>query len=244
MRLVMGKMMKNGKLGLVVMGLWSLGMTVSCGPEYVEAFDPEKQLAIDIELIEEYLADQGYTEYDTVEGDIRMLVLDEGGGSDIEYSDIVSFHYIGRYLNQRIFDTSIESLALDQDINFALDTIFQTLKDDVTPVVDENGLSIIRKIVYEVGYTPVYSKTRDYQPYRVTHTQGGWAANQTYPSGSGGYVSGFAPSVHYALENCRLGGKILAFLPSGQAYGDIRTKGFENLRNTVLIFEITPIYKR
>jgi len=246
MRLVMGRMMKNWKLIMGCLGLVAIGMLMACGPEYKEAFDPEEQLEIDIELIEEYLADQGYTQYDTIENDIRVLVLEEGDGAAINYNDIVSFHYTGRYLDGTIFDTSNESMAIAQDLEYLNDTTFMTEKDDVTPVLDDEGNKIVRQINYLEGYVPVYFDGAIYEPYITTHVPGGWYTDVLYPR-TNITPSGFAAFprvVTYALEEANINGHVRAILPSSQAFGNISLRAVERFRNTVLILDIYPVEKK
>jgi len=220
--------------------LIAVAVITSCGPEYIEAFDPDEQLAIDIEIIENYLSEKGYTEYDTIENDIRVVVLDEGAGAPIELNDIVTFHFIGRFLDNEIFDTSSEEIALEQDLLNTIDTTFQTEKDDITPILDDEGNKIIRSINFVEGYFPIYVSSRNYEPYITTHTPGGWFADQTF----GSLIAGFSPSAHYMLSNINLDGSVIAIMPSSAAYGDTRDPSLMEFRNTVLIFEFRPIFKR
>ena len=58
---------------------------VACGgSELIDPFDPEEQLAEDIDLIEGYIADKGWTDYDTLDNEVRVIVLEAGDGGSIE----------------------------------------------------------------------------------------------------------------------------------------------------------------
>jgi hypothetical protein len=236
----MSRMMGKMKLLAGVVGVLFLGIIISCGPEYAEPFDSEEQLAIDIELIEAYLAEKGYTEYDTLDGDIRMVILDEGSGDPIEYNDIVSFHFIGRFLNDTIFDTTIKALALEQDVANAIDTTFQ-LDDNGNVEIDDEGNPVIDEVEYVQGYVPVYSSSNSYSTLKVTHTPGDWYAEQIYSSG---YINGFSPSIVFMLNNLKIQGRLIAYFPSEQAYGDTRSNLLARFRNRVLAFEFRPVTKR
>ena len=93
-----------------------IGNLMACGTtDLIEAFDAEAQLADDIEIINEYLADHGHTDFDTLESEVRVVILDEGDGESIEYNDIIQYDYIGTFTNDSLFDTSIARLSYDQD---------------------------------------------------------------------------------------------------------------------------------
>ncbi len=234
----MSSKMRKLKLVVGVVSAIALGGIISCGQQFAEPFDSEEQLAIDVELIEAYLADKGYTDYDTLDGDIRIVVLDEGSGDAIEFNDLVSFHYIGRFLNDTIFDTSIPKLAYDQDTATALKPIYFELDDFDEIVLDKYGFATIDSINYAGNYSPIYSPLRTYSAYKTTHSPGGWAAYQALT----GLITGFAPSAVFTLENVNLGGRVVAFMPSSQAYG--RFGSGRIAPNTVLAFEFRPVTKR
>jgi hypothetical protein len=232
-------MWKMMKLTGGIFGLFSLMILMACGPQFEEIFDADEQLAIDIELIEDYIAAKGYTDYDTLDNDLRALVLDVGAGEPIEPLDIISFHYVGIFLNDTIFDTSIKQLAYDQDLANIIDTTYQK-NDDGSIKLDDEGNKLVSSINYTPGYFPIYFSTRNYTTTKTTHTTSGWATQQALA----GTVAGYPPAVNYALFNCNIGGRALVFLPSGQAYGDNRNPSFKRFRNRVLMFEIRPVFKR
>lgn len=94
----------------------AIGFLGACGDITVE--DPptlDEQLALDLELIEAYLTEQGYTDVDTLESDVHVIILDEGTGDPINESDQVTLHYIGHLLDGEIFDTSLDSVAIKND---------------------------------------------------------------------------------------------------------------------------------
>ena len=234
----MNRMLNKLKLIGGISCLIMLMILVACGQQFQEPFDSEEQLEKDIELIEAYLSEKGYLDYDTLDSEIRILVLDEGAGASIEPNDIISYHYVGIFLNDTLFDTSIAKLAYDQDtINSVGDIVFK-LDDDDELVYDINGFAKIDTITYATGYSPIYRSSRSYGTSKTTHTSSGWYTEQVLS----GTVAGYAPTVNFALFNCKIGGRALALLPSYMAYGNNISAG--SLRNKVLMFEIRPVQKR
>ena len=107
--------MKNHFLGLAFLGIIFL---VACGDGNVqEIIDPQIQLDEDTEIIDEHLANEGYTESEIGITDlgIRYIILDSGfidsAEVKIDESDIVDYDYIGRLLDGELFDTSISEVA-------------------------------------------------------------------------------------------------------------------------------------
>jgi len=213
-----------------------IGSLMACGAaDLIEAFDAEAQLAEDIEIIEQYLADKGYTEYDTLESEVRVVILDEGDGESIEYNDIIQYDYIGTFANDSLFDTSIAKLSYNQDTLTA--TYLELAKDDdELPILDVNGLQELDTVAYPDYYLPVYSSLRTYISFITTHSQGGWFIQQE------GSIQGFKDGTHQILDNVNLGGRGLMLIPSSLAYG--RTGTFLIDPNIVILFEIRPVRKR
>ncbi len=91
---------------------------LACGDGNIqEITDPSIQRNADIEIIEEFLAEEGYTDdqIDTTDLGVRYVILDAGttefDSLIIDESDIVDFDYIGRLTTDTLFDTSIRSVA-------------------------------------------------------------------------------------------------------------------------------------
>lgn len=99
-----------------------IALLVSCGEGNIFVpEDPVAQRAIDIEIIEDFLVENGYAvdEVDTTETGVRYIILDEGDGTEvIDESDFVDLEYIGRLTNGDLFDTSYEELAMTDTVVF------------------------------------------------------------------------------------------------------------------------------
>lgn len=235
---IMNSMLKKLKLVVGVSCLMALMIFVACGPKFTDPIDPEEQLAIDIELIEEYLQSKNITEYDTLEGGERVYILSEGSGASLEYNDIVSYNYVGRMLNDTIFDTSIAQLAYDQDVISATSEIILAEDEMGEILYDVNGLARFAKLPsFRPGYSPIYTGSL-YQPYVATHSQGGWAIQQL------ALINGFKNGLKYAFENLKIGGNSIVIMPSYLGYGNTTNPAYADFRNKVLIFEMRPVYKR
>lgn len=219
----------------------AIGITavlVACGEvKFAKEFDPDAQLAEDIAEIEAFIFKEGYTDYDTLESEVRVIVLEEGTGAAIEYDDIIFYDYIGRYIDSVMFDTSIGELALAQDQEYAVDTTYLKSKVNIDrDSLDADGNRVVETVEYEEGYYHIYSTVREYQELITVHTPGGWYIQQ------GSLVGGFKDAVNYSLEKLKLGGRVLAFLPSVEAYGT--TGAFPIGANTPISFEIIAVRKK
>ncbi|MCB0491823.1 MAG: FKBP-type peptidyl-prolyl cis-trans isomerase [Cyclobacteriaceae bacterium] len=69
-----------------------------------------EQLAVDIALIDSYLAESN-TEVQTTESGLRYMFTKEGSGANAAPGNEVSIHYAGYLLDGTLFDSSIESVA-------------------------------------------------------------------------------------------------------------------------------------
>lgn len=226
--------LKNVFFGALALGVAGL---MACGDVVLEKTkDLELQLQDDIKLIEDYLAQEGYTDYDTLETDTRVVILDEGDGEPIEYNDIIWYHYIGTLVDSLSFDTSYDTLAFNQDMSFLIDSVHVRDEDNNYPFLDVNGIQRFQSATYEGEYIGIYDYRRDYVPLRTTHTPGGWFLQQS------GLVNGFKQGVHHIFERVKLGGKGLILMPSNQGYGSGGNAVIPSY--SVLVFEIHPVRKK
>lgn len=106
--------MRNSFLGVLIAGF----ALMACGDGDIrEIVDPEVQRDVDVELIDEFLIENGFSEdqVGTTALGVRYIILDSGmtqfDSLIIDESDIVDFDFIGRLTNDTLFDTSIRSVA-------------------------------------------------------------------------------------------------------------------------------------
>ncbi|MFY0653625.1 MAG: FKBP-type peptidyl-prolyl cis-trans isomerase [Cyclobacteriaceae bacterium] len=78
--------------------------------------DSIAQSSMDADSIDWYIAQNSYENVITEESGVRHLILEPGSGELPEFNDIVSMHYASNFLNGKVFDTTIEQVALDNDI--------------------------------------------------------------------------------------------------------------------------------
>jgi hypothetical protein len=113
--------MKKISVYAMVVACGVVMMFASCSEDEIVLVDPEDtgqspedslaQLIVDNALIDAYLLDNGVDEFSTTAAGSRYYLLQEGNGTVPELNDIVSINFIGRYLSDSVFDSSIESFA-------------------------------------------------------------------------------------------------------------------------------------
>ena len=202
---------------LLAVGLFTLIMWTSCGDGniFVEA-DPAIQAAEDSATIVNYIDDLGLTGMDSVLlSGVHYVILDSGDGQFIDESDIVSFDYIGRTLNDTIFDTSIKEIADSIRILVAEDTV---------------GVEATLK---QLSLLISFEEERSYEPFEITYAASGWPF-------AGRFIRGFEQGVSATFKLMREGGKALIVIPSAQAYGP-GGSGVLIPGNTVIAFELFPL---
>lgn len=107
------KKLINWQLALCI-GLISL---MACGDDgIIDVLTVNDRLDEDLKLIDEYITEKGYTSVDTTSSRVRYVILEEGDGEIIEFNDIVSMNYVGMFLNDTVFDTSIKTVAIENDL--------------------------------------------------------------------------------------------------------------------------------
>ena len=73
------------------------------------------QLAIDIELIDKYLAENNIEAQKTESG-LRYVITQEGEGDKVQSGQTIKANYTGHVLNGAYFDSSIEEVAKEQGL--------------------------------------------------------------------------------------------------------------------------------
>lgn len=75
--------------------------------EQIQQKKAEKQVAVDVEIIEKYLADNGIEAQTTPSG-LHYSIVKEGVGNQAKAGDKVSVHYTGTLLDGTKFDSSLD----------------------------------------------------------------------------------------------------------------------------------------
>lgn len=196
----------------------SILFAMSCGDgNVVIQEDPAIQAAIDSATIVNYLADLGL-EGDTVKTTdlgVHYVILDRGNEPLIDESDIVSFFYTGKLLNDTIFDTSLKSVADSIRMKVAEDSVG---KEDVS-----EHLLILNS----------FPESRNYSPYTFGYSSTGWTLSTS------NFISGYSDGIAASFNKMGEGGKALIVIPSARAYG-ARGSGAFIEPNTVIAFELFP----
>ncbi|QSE97528.1 FKBP-type peptidyl-prolyl cis-trans isomerase [Fulvivirga lutea] len=84
-------------------------------PEPPVVVSYQEQLAIDVELIDNYLSSNGLQAEQTTSG-LRYIIHEEGSGEVAKARQKVKVDYTGSLLNGNIFDTSYKDIAVQNNI--------------------------------------------------------------------------------------------------------------------------------
>jgi len=99
---------------LVLCGaLFLIGCDDECINEFGEC--PDQQLQEDLALIDEYLTAKGL-EAEVHPSGLHYIILEEGDGETPNNNQEVVVNYTGRFLDGRVFDTSLDSVARAEGI--------------------------------------------------------------------------------------------------------------------------------
>ena len=143
---------------VVVTAIFSCSIVlVSCGDELPMNTDPDEQLRKDIDIIDNYFIESGFSqeEIDTTENRVRYVIINQGIGENIDENDIVHFDYTGKLVNDTIYDTSIASVA---DSIRNVEDISETFQD-------------------------AFRETKTYAPLVITYSKTGWTISGRFVSG-------------------------------------------------------------
>lgn len=184
---------------------------VGCGDGNVQIqVDPNIQLEEDSILIAEYLLANGYDDYQTTESGVRFVILSEGPGESIDESDIVTFNYTGRLINDSIFDTTIKRVG---------DSI-----RNVPDIPDK--------------YAAAFPSDRTYSSITITYSETGWTLPKQSNSEEG-LIDGFVDGVSATFNKMNVSGRAMVIFPSSLGYGGENNLVLIPA-NSVLIFEFYP----
>jgi FKBP-type peptidyl-prolyl cis-trans isomerase len=205
----------------------AIALTVACGDgNLFVPTDPAIQAAEDSAIIVNYLADLGYEgeEVGVLPSGTRYVILDSGkvvedeskrDSISIDESDIVTFHFTGKLINDTIFDTSIKEVADSIRIKVAEDTV---------------GLDDVSE---HLVFLDRFDEDNNYEPITITYSSSGWTS-------TGLFIDGFSDGISATFNKMRIEGSAIVVMPSSEAYGE-RGSGALIPPNTVLVFELYPI---
>tara|TARA_R110001592_G_scaffold85331_3_gene252000 strand:- start:1415 stop:1945 length:531 start_codon:yes stop_codon:yes gene_type:complete len=105
--------MKGIKL---VLGILMIGAVLqSCSDDLGPTYDPNVQLAIDIETIDNYVATNNLT-VQIHETEIRYIIDEVGNGKTVALGDTVYVNYELTLLDGSFIDTNVEQTAVDNGV--------------------------------------------------------------------------------------------------------------------------------
>lgn len=90
------------------------------------ALSPEKQFLVDIDIIDQYIIDNGLTAVADPSG-LRIVFNETFGDTKPNLAQVVTVDYVGYLLNGTVFDTSIEQVAIDNGI-FSDSRVYQAIE--------------------------------------------------------------------------------------------------------------------
>ena len=79
------------------------------------SLSPQKQLLVDIDIIEQYITDNGLAAVADPSG-VRIVYNETFGDKKPNPAQVVTVNYVGYLLNGTVFDTSFEQVAIDNGI--------------------------------------------------------------------------------------------------------------------------------
>ncbi|MDE0470315.1 MAG: FKBP-type peptidyl-prolyl cis-trans isomerase [Ekhidna sp.] len=193
-------------------------LAASCGDGNVVVMaNPSVQAAADSVTIVNYIDNLGYADADSVlPSGVHFVILDSGSLEAIDESDIVTFNYVGKLLNDTIFDTSIKEVA-----------------DSIRMAVEMKTAAKMDTLDIELALLSVFNERRNYNPLKIVYSASGWTIE-------GDFINGFTDGVSATFRLLRTGGSALIVIPSAEAYGTLGS-GLLIDPNTVIAFELLPI---
>ena len=138
----MNKVIKN--ISLIITGLMILAFA-GCMPDddFETPLTYQEQLAVDIDIIDQYLADNSIDAEEDKSG-LRYVITEQGTGANPDLTDDVTINYEGRLLsNNNLFDEG-------ENVEFPLDRLIDGWQIGL-PKIKEGG-SIILYIPSGLGY--------------------------------------------------------------------------------------------
>lgn len=143
------------KLFLLIVGISGLFISGCEDPNIVVTEDPIVQYLEDIDLINDYLAEKGYTYDDTTNAGVRVVVLDEGTGTPVEENAILRFDYTTRLLYIDSLGNLSDTTHLASTMQDVADEHGLNPDDPINYTYSSNGwtlLSIVTGVEYIAGF--------------------------------------------------------------------------------------------
>lgn len=129
---------------LLITSVCFLGISTSCDTSFPEPISFEDQLATDLELIDEFIAENELLA-EKHESSIRFFLTEEGTGDSPRGTDNVKVIYTARLFNGQVVDSS------ENGVTFKLDRLILAWQIMI-PTMNEGGkMTIYAPSVYSYG---------------------------------------------------------------------------------------------
>lgn len=239
-----------GKSIFLVIALIGIGL-VSCVDHAADS-EEERELArldsiaqadTDNGLIDAYIADaaNGIDESQVVIGDngVRHIVWNPVTTVRTpEFNELVSVHYTGKFLSNKVFDTTISSVAKETD---SLSYVSEGISfDDLLATSEKSYEELLDSLNSSTGAldNPKFALNKNYVPIVFNHTSNGSGINIQF-------IPGFRTGLRDVMLKMELNSRALIMIPSAVAYGQFGTFNIDGSEaippNTPLLFEFTLV---
>ena len=132
-------------------------LLISCenGPIVRSTIDTNAQWTKDLQTINDYIDENGFSNVDTTDNGVRYTVLDPGNGASVSPNDIVSYHYTAKLTTDTVITSTIDSVLIRIGSLNSTGTI-----DPIRYTYTTDGWNIPKIIssAYEGGYRAGVSK--------------------------------------------------------------------------------------
>ncbi|WP_420582258.1 FKBP-type peptidyl-prolyl cis-trans isomerase [Reichenbachiella sp.] len=191
-------------------------------------------------LFDAYIADpeNGINADDVVVQDdgVRRVVWNPSTSVRVpEFNDIVSVHYVGKFTNNEVFDTTNPQVAKESDSLNYVDIGISF--DDLLAKSDKTYEELLDSLNTSTGAIsdPVFTLNRIYVPMAFNHQADGTGISFSF-------ILGFRSGLRNLMLEMEMNSKGLIMIPSAVAYGTVGSafdaEGNQNIPpNTPLIFE-------
>lgn len=233
---------------LLTMFLGGLIYFSGCVDHAAEGEEEEEQVRLDSlaqadsenEIFDAYIADSenGINPNDVVIQDdgVRRVVWHPATSVRApEFNDIVSVHYVGKFTNNEVFDTTNPTVATRSDSLNYVDSGISF--DDLLTKTDKTYEELLDSLNTSNGAIsdPIFSLNRLYVPMAFNHQSDGTGISFSF-------ITGFRSGLRNLMFDMELNSRGLIMIPSAVAYGTVGSsidgEGNQGIGpNTPLIFE-------